>query len=161
MNDSWPDTKYKINHFNSRASLRRPNEKKKLDIFLLTLAFIPSDGRSLSLSLVPDQLIGTGNGVMVTTDLASTEPAVSRTFAWWSTCTLRAIRVCTKRSHCPSSSCTHSYYHVRAGALGSTNTFNLVHSAHATKMRRGAAGTMGINMVSLTCASHSLRKDKR
>ena len=55
-------------------------QPKKTRHFILTSAFIPSDRPLSQLSLILDQLNGVGNGVM----------AVSRTFAWWGTCALRA-----------------------------------------------------------------------
>ena len=103
---SGSDSKYEINNTLIVESLRHQSEEETRH-FLLTSAFIPSDRRSLSqLSFMPDHLIRIGNGVM----------AVSRTFAWWSTCALRAICVRIKRSYCPSFSCTHGHYDAHAGA---------------------------------------------
>ena len=47
---------------------------------------------------MPDHLIGIGNGVM----------AISRTFAWWSTCIVCVIWVSAKRSYWQSSSRMHT-----------------------------------------------------
>ena len=72
----------------------------------MTLAFIPSDGRSLSqLSLMPDHLIRIDNGVM----------AISRTFAWCSTCTIYVMYDSAKCSYYwLSSSRTRSHYQSHA-----------------------------------------------
>ena len=65
------------------------NKRDSGDFDSVTLAFIPSDGRSLSsLSFIPDHLIGIGKGVM----------AVSRTLAWWSYCST-ICAICVAQLH--------------------------------------------------------------
>ena len=56
--DSGSDAKYEINDILIVERVSAVQAKKEMWHFLSTLAFIPSDGRSLSqLSLMPDQLI--------------------------------------------------------------------------------------------------------
>ena len=129
--------------------------------FLLTLAFIPSDGRALSqLSLMPDHLIGIGTGVM----------AVSRTFAWWSTCAICVICVNAKRSYCPSSSRTCSQYHSHAfysHILSLPHISTWFRARHATKKASGSGGNHGDQHVDhddqhvVNRACHCFRIDKR
>ena len=55
---SASDAKYKINNILIVERVSVVKAKKEMWHFLLTLAFVPSDGRTLSqLSLMPDQLI--------------------------------------------------------------------------------------------------------
>ena len=86
--DSGFDAKYEINNtlIVERVSAVQAKETWH---FLLTLAFIPSDGISLSQSsLKPEHLIGIGNGVM----------AVSQTFMRWSTCALYDVLASNART---------------------------------------------------------------
>ena len=86
--------------------------------------------------------------------------AVSRTFPWWSSCTICAICVGAKCSYCPSSSRTRSHYHLHAVIISWIDyNWNALHCMHGFQLgsERGTqqkyaawrSRNHGINMVSL------------
>ena len=91
--DSGPDTKYKINKtwIVERVSAI---QAKKINVTFPIDFGLHSFGRKIfiQLSPMPDHLIRVDNGGMV----------VSRTFAWWSTCTICAVCISNKLSYCQS-----------------------------------------------------------
>ena len=145
--DSGPDTKHKINIILTVERASPSKRNKTNQTFPIDFGF-HSFGRRIFIpvSLMPDHLLGIGNGVM----------AVSRIFACRSVPVPYASYVLAPNAR--------TVYLLHAHAVTITPThftpahFNLVQSASRKKRPRGAAGATEINMLSLRPACHCFRK---